>query len=234
MQPAPGDHHYLVLSDLRNYLGRFRTDTDIRLLDYGSGPSPYRSLFPNSDYRRADYVPSPGLAYVVDDDSRVPERDGLFDLVLSTQVAEHVANPACYFREALRLLRPGGRFVVTTHGVWPDHGTPYDFQRWTAAGLARDVAHAGFVNLRSAKLTAGFRAYAFLTLDALSMLGGGRTRLRRLAGSALQKALRFARPSLHRRIDSRWPKLRITDLDDPNSGPSFYILLALEARRPSA
>jgi SAM-dependent methyltransferase len=203
------------------------------MLDYGAGPSPYRSLFPNADYRRADYVPSPGIDYLVYGESRVPECDGVFDLILSTQVAEHVANPASYFREAFRLLRPGGRLLLTTHGVWPDHGTPYDFQRWTAAGLARDLTQTGFVNLRASKLTAGHRAHLFLALDALAAIGGGRTWLRRAGARLMQKALHFARPSLHRRIDALWPQLRIADLGgDPSSGPPFYLLVAFLAERP--
>ena len=234
LSPAPGEHHYLVLSDLRNYLERVHTADRLAVIDFGAGASPYRSLFPNADYRRADFVPSPGLHYIVDGDSRVPENDGVFDLVLSTQVAEHVANPMSYFREAFRLLRPGGRLVVTTHGIWPDHGTPYDFQRWTAAGLVRDIAQAGFVNLKSSKLTAGYRGYLFLALDALASVGGGRTWWRRRGASLMQKLLRASRPWLHRRIDSLWPALRIAELgSNPNGGPPFYILVAVEAQRPT-
>lgn len=233
VNPCPGEQHYLVLSDLKDYVARFATREPRRVLDYGAGPSPYRPLFPNCDYRRADYVATPGLAYVVDENSRVAEQDGFFDLVLSTQVAEHVANPAAYFREAFRLLRPGGRFVVTTHGVWPDHGTPYDFQRWTAAGLVRDLRQAGFVQIEAAKLTAGHRGSLFILLDALAEIRGGRTRLRRIAGRMLQRGLRATLGWVHRRIDASWPHLRIADLgDDPCSGPPFYILVAAHAQRP--
>jgi SAM-dependent methyltransferase len=232
--PAPGEHFYLPLSDLRNYLERIRTTAPLCVLDYGAGPSPYRTLLPNADYRRADYVPSPGLAYLVDGDSLVPERDGLFDLIISTQVAEHVSNPDSYFKEAFRLLRPGGRFVVTTHGIWPDHGTPYDFQRWTAAGLARDLARAGFVNLKSAKLTAGHRAQLFLALDELAAISGARTWLRRHAASAMHRIFLRLRPWLHRKIDAHWLQLRVVELGaDPTAGPPFYIGIAVDAERPA-
>jgi SAM-dependent methyltransferase len=231
--PAPGEHFYLPLSDLRRFLERSRTAEPLRVLDYGAGPSPYRSLFPNADYRRADYVPSPGLAYIVDADSRVTERDGLFDLVLSTQVAEHLSNPECYFKEAFRLLRPGGRIVVTTHGIWPDHGTPYDFQRWTSAGLARDLARAGFTQLKSFKLTAGHRAHLFLALDELAGVSGARTWLRTQLIRPFHRTFLWLRPWLHRKIDALWPQLRVVELGgDPTSGPPFYIGIAVEAERP--
>ena len=42
------------------------------------------------------------------------------------------------------LLKPGGFLVLTTHGLFGDHGCPYDFQRWTADGLRLLLERAGF------------------------------------------------------------------------------------------
>ena len=79
-------------------------------------------------------------------------------MVLSTQVIEHVPDTGRYLRESWRLLRPGGALIVTTHGLIPEHGCPYDFYRWTADGLARAVADAGFVVEENYKLTLDKRA----------------------------------------------------------------------------
>jgi SAM-dependent methyltransferase len=166
LQPQPGDSSYLHLSDLRQAMEGVRTTLPLRLLDYGCGGSPYRSLFPHCNYRRADYLQNEGdpLDYIVGDDSRVDEKDDAFDFILSTQVLEHVGQPQVYLKECFRLLKSGGKLYLTTHGTYPDHGCPYDFYRWTAEGLAREVQEAGFIICRMEKQTTGPRAF-FMQCD---------------------------------------------------------------------
>jgi SAM-dependent methyltransferase len=82
--------------------------------------------------------------------------------VLSTQVVEHVPYVGAYLREAHRVLKPDGRLVVTTHGIWEDHPGPLDLRRWTLSGLARDVAEAGFHVISCEGVTCQRRAALFL------------------------------------------------------------------------
>ncbi len=77
-------------------------------------------------------------------DGRLPLEDGGFDTVLSTQVLEHVADPGVYLEECFRVLRPGGRLLLSTHGFMVYHPDPDDYWRWTCAGLRRAVTDAGF------------------------------------------------------------------------------------------
>lgn len=45
-------------------------------------------------------------------------RDGLFDVVLSANVLEHVAEPLKALRESVRVVRPGGFVYMTFDPVW--------------------------------------------------------------------------------------------------------------------
>ena len=40
-----------------------------------------------------------------------------FDLILSSHLIEHLNEPAAFVRETCRLLRPGGRFLITTPNI---------------------------------------------------------------------------------------------------------------------
>ena len=57
------------------------------------------------------------LARVNLNDAPLPYADGSFDLVTCSEVAEHVESYRRLFREAVRVLRPGGLLVVSTPNV---------------------------------------------------------------------------------------------------------------------
>jgi SAM-dependent methyltransferase len=120
-----------------------------RVLDYGCAEMPYRDFFPaDVEYLGADLPGNPDATIEIGADGTLPVADASFDAVLSTQVLEHVVDPATYLAECHRVLRPGGRLLLSTHGLMVYHPDPVDYWRWTCAGLERIVIEAGFELVR--------------------------------------------------------------------------------------
>ncbi|MGI9184285.1 MAG: class I SAM-dependent methyltransferase [Solirubrobacteraceae bacterium] len=120
-----------------------------RILDAGAGNAPYRELFAHCDYVTADWENSPHEhAPVVDIHGSLedlPLADSSFDVVLSTQVLEHVSEPLSVLRELHRITRPGGRVFLTVPLVWELHEEPFDYFRYTPHGVRHLLTAAGFV-----------------------------------------------------------------------------------------
>ena len=145
---APGDPFSYVAAQLESLIRHLADPSALpagaQVLDYGCATQPYRTLFAaDTDYIGADLPGNPLARVEIHPDGTVPRAESSVDLVLSTQVLEHVVDPALYVSECYRLLRPGGSLALTTHGIMYYHPDPEDYWRWTSAGLTKLVEDAG-------------------------------------------------------------------------------------------
>lgn len=117
-----------------------------KLVDYGCGNTPYKPFFePHvKEYIGADIGKNANASIQLTPEGNFPLADNQIDVVLSTQVLEHVDNPDLYLSEACRVLTDNGLIIVTTHGYWMYHPDPQDFWRWTSAGLKKVIEKNGF------------------------------------------------------------------------------------------
>jgi SAM-dependent methyltransferase len=106
---------------------------------------------------------SPGV--LRGDATRLPFPDATFDVVITSEVLEHITDDTAAIREMARVLRPGGRFAASVPARWPE----------TINWRLSDEYHApaavgGHVRIYSqVELTAKLRA------AGLDMTGGHRT-----------------------------------------------------------
>lgn len=138
-RPRLVDGGYLLLGAIAHSLEDARDrylDDGARILDVGCGEMPYYPLFAEmaAEYDGADLEPGPRIRYVGPVEELDTEGNG-YDVVLLTQVLEHVRSPATALRAVSGALVDGGYAFVTTHGVYPYHPHPHDYWRWTPEGL---------------------------------------------------------------------------------------------------
>ena len=152
-----------------------------RVLDYGCSTMRHRGMFPDHvSYMGADIAGNELADVILDKDGRVPLASRSFDVVFSTQVLEHVEDPRLYLSECRRLLKPGGKLLLTTHGTFVFHPCPNDYWRWTHMGLQRVIEQAGM------KVT-----------DLQGLCGGLPSALQLLQDVVSHRLPRFVRPLWH-------------------------------------
>jgi len=67
-----------------------------------------------------------------------------FDVVICSEVLEHLREPRLAVSQAHRVLRPGGIFLITVPFFYRMHGDPEDFGRYTSQYWDALLADVGF------------------------------------------------------------------------------------------
>jgi SAM-dependent methyltransferase len=95
-----------------------------------------RPLFPDRLFVGMDLRPGKGVDCVADG-GRLPLGDETVGTLLLLDTLEHVWDVHGLFREAHRVLRPGGILLASTVMNFPIHEHPWDFWRFTPEALER-------------------------------------------------------------------------------------------------
>lgn len=124
------------------------------VLDVGCGGQPYRKLVPREcRYLAIDHSSSREFGYAAPDTSYYdgttwPVPDRAADLVLCTEVLEHVEDSSAFLAEMFRCTAPGGTAILTVPFAARWHFIPRDFWRFTPASLKLLLEKAGFADVR--------------------------------------------------------------------------------------
>lgn len=107
------------------------------VLDVAAGTAPYRTFFAHCDYKTHDFAQyksyqdgSEGKYTALDyvsDIRHIPVPDASFDVILCTEALEHVARPIEALAEMARIVKPGGRLLLTAPLGSGLHQEPYHF-----------------------------------------------------------------------------------------------------------
>jgi SAM-dependent methyltransferase len=150
--------YFIIRRGLYQHIKQLSSSLQGKLMDFGAGSKPYRQLFHVEQYVGVDIQES-GHDHthedidVFYDGKTIPFPDQSFDSVFSSEVFEHIFNLDEILNEINRVLKPGGKMLITLPFVWDEHEIPYDFARYTSFGIVHILQQKGFIILHQAKTT---------------------------------------------------------------------------------
>jgi 2-polyprenyl-3-methyl-5-hydroxy-6-metoxy-1,4-benzoquinol methylase len=112
------------------------------VVDVGCGNSPVKKYLRRCTVLSMDIRKGP-LVDFISDASGMAVKDGSADIIILTEVLEHVKDPRECLKEAYRALKENGNMILSVPFLWGIHDEP-DRNRWTETGIRELLAVSGF------------------------------------------------------------------------------------------
>lgn len=156
---------YIVRSEIFKAVATAAPFFSGTLLDSGCGSMPYKKMILSNsavtNYTGLDIESSLNYediqADYLWDGKKMPFSDSSFNVVISTEVLEHVSDPDAYLAEVKRVLKPGGMFFFTVPFLMSLHEVPHDYYRYTPFALEMMFKRNDFADIKI-KAMGGYHA----------------------------------------------------------------------------
>ena len=154
--PRINHPHYLTRNRLLKAIKKNTTELTGTIMDFGCGSKPYKNLFQFEKYLGVDFN-NPGHPHLNEeidvfyDGLYLPFPNDHFDSVFSSEVFEHIFNLPEVLKELNRVVKPGGKILITCPFVICEHEVPNDFARYTSFGIKSILEKNGFEVLKQDK-----------------------------------------------------------------------------------
>lgn len=152
---------YFARQGLYEGIATLSTNIGGVVLDVGCGTKPYIDVFSYSKYIGLEIDSERniknGIADFYYDGHSFPFESAFFDSIICNQVLEHVFQPTDFLKEIHRVLKPGGKLLLSIPFVWDEHEQPWDFARYSSFGIKFLLESNGFTILEHKKTNADSR-----------------------------------------------------------------------------
>jgi len=151
---------YFARYNLMKKIKKFSLFVTGKTLDIGCGAKQYEKFFIKSDEYvgieiETDLQKKRKIADYFYDGKILPFQNNSFDSILCFQVLEHVFEPLDFLIEAKRVLKPGGKILITVPFIWDEHEQPRDYGRYSSFGLKYLFTKINLEVVKQEKVTSG-------------------------------------------------------------------------------
>lgn len=134
--------HYAFMSFrhdawIKSFIVNLDSPPHTRVADIGCGSKPFRKSIVQKNWQYHGFDITSDSEHTHFDGLRVPSPDGTFDIVICTEVLEHAREDLILISECSRILKSNGLMIVAIPFMYPIHGEPNDFRRYSTFGIKK-------------------------------------------------------------------------------------------------
>jgi len=153
--------HKLSQDDIRRFCEENKTTESENVLIVHCDDMAYDYCFPS--HVKANVEKRDDVQVVANKEyTSIPVEDNSYDVLVCTGLLEHVKNYNDSLKEMFRVLKPGGKIIISASASFSTHEAPNNFYHFTVFGLEHSLQKNGYKEINVKPSCKPFRTIAIL------------------------------------------------------------------------